>query len=116
MSNVKPGDLARVVVDPDKQGFLGAMVAVQGTPQPRWNFLIPRGTIYWECQMLESRHVDNQGHTMAGASGVIKAGAFIVCDDRCLRRIDPPADTEQLYSTAPIEGESLKEFEHANSR
>lgn len=114
MSNVKPGDLAKVVVDPDNQGFLGAQVHIEGLPDAFERSLVAphlRHMLYWACTLLETR----KGHDGFKYDQLLKAGKRICIPDLFLKRIDPPADNEQLYSTEPMEGESLKEYEDAKT-
>ncbi len=109
MSNVKPGDLARFIADPDDEGLIGCQVMVIAEPTMatvgfsgmlmcdmmavKWNSQI------WAVQMLETR---------ATSQTVFKAGEIVGAVDRFLKRIDPPAGDEDLWRDQPIESDNHK--------
>lgn len=103
MSNVKPGDLARVVADPDNQGTLGMQVLVVERADDTLLYVrIHRGQgrIAWKAQALETRKIRDSTRTT-----LVTAGTLLYSTDNVLKRIDPPADSLDLLREEPLPGE-----------
>lgn len=113
MSNVKPGDIAKVVHDPQEE-LLGLQVLVLGEVRVNdsggllqiLEVIHAHGHI-WDCQVLEHRRWTCQD---CGKLHFMKAGETYAIPDRWLKRIDPPEDNEELYRDSPIEGDKIKEI------
>ena len=104
MSNVKPGDLARVVADPGNQGTLGMQVLVVEAAADNGNLYIwahkLKGRFVWKVQILETRKIlERRGPQF------VAAGELLYSTDNVLRRIDPPADSLDLLREEPLPGE-----------
>lgn len=108
-TNVKPGDLARVVADPDGQGLLGAQIlvleapTVASMPSGFAALLLMAGQRrhgqLWLCELLEARAVKRY---LSGEPSIWPAGEELVIPDSRLKRIDPPADADDLWRDTPI--------------
>lgn len=102
MPNVKPGDLARVISDtPYARGFKGIQVFVHGpAEQAVWN-LDPCDYPHWEVEALEHREVETAMRTIGPFVELqrydMPAGSRFGCCDSHLRRIDPPADSLDIF-------------------
>ena len=102
--NVKPGDMAKIISDPHNQGVLGLLVLVVERAKGRNAEYLRQHYLCecWDIEILEARFIRG---TFAGDM-LFKAGAVLLAADCALKRIDPPADWQDLYLTTPIEGES----------
>ena len=85
--NVKPGDLARVILPARRN--LGKTCFVLGSGE------VGRDGWEWEVELLQPAYVSVEKHYIRR-----EAGFICVCADKLLRRIDPPLDKSFLF---PIE-------------
>lgn len=111
-TNVKPGDLAKVVADPYNQGTLGIQVLVVKRAEahdPYQHELKEHlerlnGGPEWECEVLEGRFIFEH-HYGQRISNDIRPGEHAWVNDTVLRRIDPPSDSLELMRDEPLPGE-----------
>jgi hypothetical protein len=114
MPNVKAGDLARVVYDPQNQGVVGLQVYVVGPPYPNdylkaANIALVQKAhgLAWEVQLLETR-----AFSYNGLRRLFRAGNHMIAADIALRRIDPPADSLDLLRTTHLPNELREYLQH----
>jgi hypothetical protein len=105
MSNVKEGDLARLVFDAGGLGNEGAQMLVLEPLSCKVGLLaaalVEAGMgKMWMCQILQPMKLQE----LAGRSSprILPPGTIATFPDRDLRRIDPPADTEAIFRDRPI--------------
>lgn len=109
MSNVNPGDFAKVIADPGLQGIMGMTVYVRRTAVPtqqEFKQYLNMSTLghLWECEVLESRMM---ARSALGPSW-LTPGKRIWVTDRVLQRIEPPSTEEDLWSMEPLPNEERK--------
>ena len=120
MPNVKPGDLARVIADnpPHVEGIAKMQVLVIGLPSQYWNHGHQCEHPHWEVEALESRDITVRRHfafdLWEERHELLKAGDILCCCDSMLRRIDPPADVEDVFKPEALPHE-LKDEQHAKA-
>lgn len=120
MTNVKPGDLARIIADPDGMGLNGVQVLVVGPPSQRGVYALAADmmankyqSLIWEIEVLQS--VPNIPSFLTKRRSDVKPGERCYAPDKHLKRIDPPEDASDLWREEPIESdrrpmEELKQF------
>jgi hypothetical protein len=106
MSNVKPGDLARIIFDTLELN-VGKQVHVEQVHIPRSLgealMCLSAGSTVWVCTALQPLRA-----TASATSQKIvwvMPGQMICCADSWLKRIDPPADSMELLAEFPLPGE-----------
>ena len=106
--NVKPGDLARVVADPDYQGALGLQVLVieEGTSSYAAAQREQFKCVVWRVELLESRCIRMwQFHGRWQITPVVLPAGYkeLTIIDPSLRPIPPLAEDEAVYTSFPRE-------------
>lgn len=104
MPNVKPGDMAKIVCDPHFPSNVGAMLlVVERAPEYEAGLTQGQGSIVWLCKTLQPLHAYLNIRNKGDGVGLIPAGNDFVTLDIWLRRIDPPANEDDVYDEAPNE-------------
>ena len=106
MSEAKPGDIARIIRDPeaaDGKTNVGKQVFVVEVFQPRnlTQLLMQcnEGVLY-EVEPLQPLWA--HGNAYSDHRTLTNPGDRIICAKGLLQRIDPPAGTEALYTASPV--------------
>jgi hypothetical protein len=104
--NVKPGDLAKLILDPYFGENVGRQLVVLTSYNLADKYLHPDGSVIteqaWLCRTLQPVRAFNCGKL---PSIIVEAGKEFVTLDSYLKRIDPPEGTEELYRDVPTEEE-----------
>ena len=100
MSNVKPGDIARIAKDHKFPANVGAMVFVV----ERYEFPLGQSDprLYWVCEALQPIHTFNRAYPPNWPTTVTPGRGIAVLDEN-LRRIDPPTEDETDETSTPKE-------------
>lgn len=110
MPNVKPGDLAKIVVEttPDGHSNVGRQVEVINFPQPPnsaeqliLGIMTRRHGLMQVCVALQPIWAGQLSSTRE----LCPPGEVLIFPDTHLRRIDPPADTSELLAEFPLPDE-----------
>lgn len=103
MSNVKPGDFARVthVAAPQLSGNVGALVYVERLANERETRYVlgDSSGIVWVVEHLQPVVTSHREEATGKVSYRRReAGSTSVCEDRYLKKDDPPGDWEDVFS------------------
>lgn len=113
MPKCKPGDLAMIIRDGCPEN-IGAQVHVLSPFHPETlselllvALLETTGDIMWNCQVLQPVRSVASSCVVTGdlQVEVVPPGFVVGILDSRLEPIIPPADTDALYRTEPLEGE-----------
>lgn len=111
MSNVRPGDFAKIVRStfPENHGKVVYVVGVD----PVYPVSSIDGTTLWECRGLQPLVGFRYNPGLQPADVVtLPAGKSSLWADSRLKRIDPPEQDEQLFRDQPTDDELAEELNH----
>lgn len=108
MSNVKPGDMAKIVKDHTEMNLgVHVLVTDEACQNSFIKILMERAFGQcWVCILLQ--HAKGVKYNDIGEPGpivMLPPGYKIYLSDNSLKRIDPPADTESVFGHEPLPGE-----------
>lgn len=109
MSNVKPGDMAKIVKDATRLNLgVHVLVTDEVCQNPLIKVLMERAFGQcWVCELLQHA----KGVVLEGVMGRpgpmidLSPGKKIYLSDSSLQRIDPPADSDAVFGHEPLPGE-----------
>lgn len=110
-TNVQPGDFAKIVhvFHPALSGNIGCMVYVlRPAPTEAYRSLdVEMGEVLWIVEVLETVKIGFEGMKR---TAIIFPGREASCNDKCLKKVPPPGDWEELFKPEDVEEKKDKEL------